>query len=73
MNLVRSAAAGRNWEGLWVFLGQLRTWESNLSYQFSGADPYLSGEAAYETIVGMQSTGVQAWYARAKNGIRNLY
>ncbi|KAB5591869.1 hypothetical protein CTheo_4698 [Ceratobasidium theobromae] len=41
MNLVRSAAAGRNWEGF-------------------GADPYLSGEAAYETIVGMQSTGVQA-------------
>ena len=28
----------------------------------SGADPYLTGEAAYETILGMQSTGVQAWY-----------
>ena len=27
-----------------------------------GADPYLSGEAAFETIVGIQSAGVQAWY-----------
>lgn len=25
-----------------------------------GADPYLNGEAAYETIKGIQSTGVQA-------------
>ncbi|CAE6463526.1 unnamed protein product, partial [Rhizoctonia solani] len=33
-----------------------RNWES------FGADPYLSGEAAYETIIGIQSTGVQAWY-----------
>ncbi|ELU39442.1 glycoside hydrolase family 3 protein [Rhizoctonia solani AG-1 IA] len=31
-----------------------RNWEG------FGADPYLSGEAAYETILGIQSTGVQA-------------
>jgi len=31
-----------------------RNWEMN------GADPYLSGEAAYQTIKGTQSTGVQA-------------
>lgn len=28
-----------------------------------GADPYLAGEAAFETIVGIQNAGVQAWYA----------
>ncbi|CAE6533613.1 unnamed protein product, partial [Rhizoctonia solani] len=39
-----------------------RNWEG------FGADPYLSGEAAYETIVGMQSTGVQAC---AKHYINN--
>lgn len=32
--------------------------------EISGADPFLTGEAAYETIIGMQSTGVQAWYVR---------
>ncbi|CEL60157.1 hypothetical protein RSOLAG1IB_09406 [Rhizoctonia solani AG-1 IB] len=39
-----------------------RNWEG------FGADPYLSGEAAYETILGMQSTGVQAC---AKHYINN--
>ncbi|KDN36528.1 hypothetical protein RSAG8_10775, partial [Rhizoctonia solani AG-8 WAC10335] len=39
-----------------------RNWES------FGADPYLSGEAAYETILGIQSTGVQAC---AKHYINN--
>lgn len=39
-----------------------RNWEG------FGADPYLSGEAAYETIVGIQSTGVQAC---AKHYINN--
>lgn len=33
-----------------------RNWEG------SGGDPYLSGEASYETVIGMQSAGVQAWY-----------
>ena len=27
-----------------------------------GAERYLAGEAAFETIVGMQNTGIQAWY-----------
>jgi beta-glucosidase-like glycosyl hydrolase len=31
-----------------------RNWEG------FGADPFLSGEAAYETILGLQSGGVQA-------------
>ena len=31
-----------------------RNWEG------FGADPFLTGEAAYETILGMQSSGVQA-------------
>ncbi|KAF8753960.1 Glycosyl hydrolase family 3 C-terminal domain [Rhizoctonia solani] len=39
-----------------------RNWEG------FGADPYLSGEAAYETILGIQSTGVQAC---AKHYINN--
>ena len=41
MNMLRSPAAGRNWE-------------------MCGADPYLCGEAAYHTIQGVQSQGVQA-------------
>ncbi|TRM61488.1 glycoside hydrolase family 3 protein [Schizophyllum amplum] len=49
MNIMRTAAAGRNWEGF-------------------GADPYLSGEASYETITGVQSVGVQA---SAKHFINN--
>ena len=28
-----------------------------------GADPYLAGEASFETIAGLQNAGVQAWYA----------
>jgi len=31
-----------------------RNWEG------FGADPYLTGESAYETILGMQESGVQA-------------
>jgi len=31
-----------------------RNWEG------FGADPFLAGEAAYETILGMQQSGVQA-------------
>ncbi|KAF9535818.1 beta-glucosidase [Crepidotus variabilis] len=49
MNLARTPAGGRNWEGF-------------------GADPYLSGEGAYETIVGAQAQGVQA---NAKHYINN--
>ena len=46
---MRTAAAGRNWEGF-------------------GADPYLAGEAAYETIKGIQGAGVQT---SAKHFINN--
>ncbi|KAL1729777.1 glycoside hydrolase family 3 protein [Schizophyllum commune] len=49
MNIMRTAAGGRNWEGF-------------------GADPYLSGEASYETIIGVQSVGVQG---SAKHFINN--
>ena len=28
-----------------------------------GAERYLSGDAAFETIVEMQNAGIQAWYA----------
>ncbi|KAL1729782.1 glycoside hydrolase family 3 protein [Schizophyllum commune] len=49
MNMMRTAAAGRNWEGF-------------------GADPYLAGEAAYETIKGIQGAGVQT---SAKHFINN--
>ena len=40
-----------------------RNWEG------FGADPYLSGEAAHETILGMQSAGIQA---TAKHYINKL-
>ncbi|KAJ7607968.1 beta-glucosidase [Roridomyces roridus] len=53
MNLMRAAAAGRNWEGF-------------------GGDPYLSGfineSERIQTIVGIQSSGVQAC---AKHYINN--
>lgn len=49
MNLARTAASGRNWEGF-------------------GADPFLSGEVAFETVTGIQSSGVQAC---AKHYINN--
>ncbi|KAJ7066191.1 cellulose-binding beta-glucosidase [Mycena amicta] len=48
-NLMRTPAAGRNWEGF-------------------GGDPYLSGEGAFQTITGMQASGVQA---TAKHYINN--
>lgn len=41
------------WSGSRVAQGG-RNWEG------FGADPFLTGEAAYETILGMQSSGVQA-------------
>ncbi|KAG6911801.1 hypothetical protein DXG01_000048 [Tephrocybe rancida] len=49
MNIVRAPAAGRNWES-----------RDAGSFQPSfGGDPYLSGEAAFEVITGIQSQGVQ--------------
>jgi beta-glucosidase len=37
-----------------------RTPASGRNWEMAGADPYLSGEAAYQTIRGIQSHGVQA-------------
>ncbi|KAF8310466.1 glycoside hydrolase [Clavulina sp. PMI_390] len=51
-------------KGAHVFLGPamdvMRAPEAGRLWESFGADGYLTGEAAYETIVGVQSTGVQA-------------
>jgi hypothetical protein len=74
MNLGRNAAGGRNWEGLYVSSSSLLIilapsqarvtpgclFSIFFPFRYSGADPYLAGEAAYETILGIQSQGVQA-------------
>ncbi|PFH53038.1 glycoside hydrolase family 3 protein [Amanita thiersii Skay4041] len=50
MDIMRNPKAGRGWERrarhliVWIF----------------GPDPYLNGEGAYDTIMGIQSTGVMA-------------
>ena len=36
-----------------------------LTVRISGADPFLAGEASYETVIGIQSQGVQAWSVKA--------
>jgi hypothetical protein len=43
-----------------------RNWEG------FGADPYLSGEAAFATVQGMQGAGVQAWYASISRTAQGL-
>ncbi|KAF8290885.1 glycoside hydrolase [Clavulina sp. PMI_390] len=51
-------------KGAHVFLGPamdvMRAPEAGRLWESFGADAYLNGEAAYETIVGVQSAGVQA-------------
>ncbi|KAF9025904.1 glycoside hydrolase family 3 protein [Hymenopellis radicata] len=51
-------------KGVHVFLGPamdiMRNPKAGRAWESSGPDPYLTGEAAYETIVGVQSVGVQA-------------
>lgn len=51
-------------KGINVALGPMmnlgRISQGGRNWEGFGADPYLSGEAAYETILGLQSTGVQA-------------
>ena len=37
----------------------MRTAAGGRNWEGFGADPYLSGEASYETIIGVQSVGVQ--------------
>ena len=46
----------------------MRTAAGGRNWEGFGADPYLSGEASYETIVGVQSVGVQG---SAKHFINN--
>lgn len=51
-------------KGVHVFLGPamdiMRNPKAGRGWESAGPDPYLSGEFAYETIVGVQSVGVQA-------------
>lgn len=51
-------------KGINVALGPMmnigRNAQGGRNWEGFGADPFLSGEAAYETILGMQEGGVQA-------------
>jgi beta-glucosidase-like glycosyl hydrolase len=51
-------------KGVNVALGPMmnlmRVPQAGRNWEGFGADPYLAGEAAYETILGVQSSGVQA-------------
>jgi beta-glucosidase-like glycosyl hydrolase len=51
-------------KGVNIALGPMmnmgRVAQGGRNWEGFGADPYLSGEAAYETILGMQEGGVQA-------------
>ncbi|KAH8116098.1 beta-glucosidase [Phellopilus nigrolimitatus] len=59
-------------KGVHVALGPMmnlgRIAQGGRNWEGFGADPFLSGEAAYETILGMQSSGIQAC---AKHFINN--
>jgi beta-glucosidase len=59
LDIMRSPKAGRNWERCVSYGCFSIEIKPNCSYSF-GADPYLAGEAAYETIEGVQSVGVMA-------------
>ncbi|PLW09680.1 hypothetical protein PCANC_13629 [Puccinia coronata f. sp. avenae] len=62
----RGIALGEEWKakGAHVFLGPAmdvtRSPQGGRSWESFGADSYINGEAAYETIKGVQSAGVQA-------------
>ncbi|KAF9452890.1 glycoside hydrolase family 3 protein [Macrolepiota fuliginosa MF-IS2] len=66
--LIRARGLGMGQEhvgkGVNVALGPMmnmgRVPEAGRNWEGFGADPYLTGEAAYETILGMQQGGVQA-------------
>ena len=51
-------------KGVNVALGPMmnmgRVPEAGRNWEGFGADPFLSGEAAYETILGLQEGGIQA-------------
>lgn len=51
-------------KGVHVFLGPaldlMRNPKAGRAWESFGPDPYLNGEGAYETVVGVQSVGVQA-------------
>ncbi|KAK0199392.1 glycoside hydrolase family 3 protein [Desarmillaria ectypa] len=62
----RSVAIGQGFRGrgMHVALGPMmnimRATAAGRNWEGFGGDPYLSGEGAYETVMGLQSTGVQA-------------
>ncbi|KAG2020918.1 cellulose-binding beta-glucosidase [Coprinopsis cinerea AmutBmut pab1-1] len=62
----RGEALGREFrgKGSHVFLGPsvdvMRNPKGGRAWEAFGPDPYLNGEGAYETIMGVQSVGVQA-------------
>ncbi|KAL5519008.1 hypothetical protein ACEPAH_691 [Sanghuangporus vaninii] len=70
----RGAAIGAEHKGKGVnvalgpMMNIMRAPAAGRNWEGFGGDPYLSGEAAYETITGMQSSGVQAC---AKHFINN--
>ncbi|TDL28550.1 beta-glucosidase [Rickenella mellea] len=70
----RGAAMGQEFrgKGVQVALGPMmnlmRAPAAGRNWEGYGGDPYLSGEGAYETILGLQSAGVQA---TAKHYINN--
>ncbi|KAF5391099.1 hypothetical protein D9757_003176 [Collybiopsis confluens] len=62
----RGVAIGEEFraKGIHVHLGPavdlMRNPKAGRGWEAFGPDPYLSGEGAYQTIIGIQSTGVQA-------------
>ncbi|KAG8874243.1 hypothetical protein FRB98_008582 [Tulasnella sp. 332] len=72
--LQRGIALGAEFKGVGVNVAlgpdvnMARTPTAGRNWEGFGADPYLSGEAAFQTVTGMQSSGVQAC---AKHFINN--
>lgn len=70
----RGAAMGQEFKGKGVHVGLgpmmnlMRAPAAGRNWEGFGGDPYLSGEGAFETITGIQSSGVQA---TAKHYINN--
>lgn len=70
MNMMRAPAGGRNFESSGaMFCKAVYCPDAHrLTATAAGSDPYLQGEVAYETVMGIQSKGVQA---TAKHFIAN--